>query len=59
LDLRLTTLLCKKSVAKSKEMKTGWSNSRKIWQNTCILRKATAQKSCLANDDDGGGNYDE
>jgi hypothetical protein len=39
----LKTLLCKKIiVAKSKEVKTGWSNSRQVWQN--LLRKAMAQK---------------
>jgi hypothetical protein len=36
-DARLTTLFFKKiAVAKSKEVKTGWSNSRRIrqvWQN--------------------------
>jgi hypothetical protein len=30
------------TVAKSKEVKTRWFNSRKIWQN--LLRKVMAQK---------------
>jgi hypothetical protein len=43
LDARLTTLLYKKIiVSKSKEVKTGHSNSRQIWQN--LLRKAVGQK---------------
>jgi hypothetical protein len=43
LDARLVTFLCKKIiVAKSKEVKIAWSNSRQIWQN--LLRKAKAQK---------------
>jgi hypothetical protein len=46
-------MLCKNiTVAKSKEVKTGWSNSRQIWQN--LLRKIMAQKRCFANDDDDG-----
>jgi hypothetical protein len=50
LDARLTTLLCKNiTVAKSKEMTTGWSNSKQVWQN--LQRKAVAQKSSLASDD--------
>jgi hypothetical protein len=41
-DARLTTLLCKKlTVAKSKELKPGWSN-KQIWQD--LLRKGMAQK---------------
>jgi hypothetical protein len=44
LDARLKTLLWKKkSVAKSKEVKTGWSNwNRHVWQD--LLRKAMTQK---------------
>jgi hypothetical protein len=38
----------KKIVTKSKEVKTGWSNSRQFWQN--ILRKALAQKGLFANE---------
>jgi hypothetical protein len=55
LSARLTTLLCKKNtVANSKEVKTGWFNSRRnkqVWQN--LLRKAVAQMGCFAYDDDG------
>jgi hypothetical protein len=51
LDARLKTLLFKKIiVAKSKEVKTGWSSSRQIWQN--LLRKAVAQNAYFADDDD-------
>jgi hypothetical protein len=54
LDSRLTTLLCKiKIVAKPKEVKTGWFNSRRnrqVWQN--LIRKAMVQKGSSANDDD-------
>jgi hypothetical protein len=43
LDARLTTLLCKKNIfPKSKEVKSGCSNLRQIWQN--LLRKAVARK---------------
>jgi hypothetical protein len=48
---KLTTLLKKTIiVAKSKEVKTGSSNSTHIWKN--LPRKAVAQKGCFANDDD-------
>jgi hypothetical protein len=51
LDARLTTLLYKKiTVAKYKEVNTGWSSSRQIWQN--ILRKAMLKKGCFFNDDE-------
>jgi hypothetical protein len=51
LDARLTTLLCKRIIAaKSKEVKTGCSNTRKIWQN--FLRKAMAQNDDDDDDDD-------
>jgi hypothetical protein len=57
LDTRLTSLLCKKIiVAKSKEEKTRWSNSRQIWQN--LLRTAMAKKGCFANDDDDDNIHD-
>jgi hypothetical protein len=41
------TSLCKKkiTVAKSKEVKIGWSNSRQNWHNH--LRKASAQKALI------------
>jgi hypothetical protein len=43
----LTTLLRKKIiVAKSKEVKTGRSNSRQSWQN--LLRKPMAKKGAVA-----------
>jgi hypothetical protein len=42
------TLLCKKIIAaKSKEMKTRWSNTRQIWQNLLRLKSG-----CFASDDD-------
>jgi hypothetical protein len=52
LDVRLTHLLCrkKKNVAKSKEVRTGWSHSRQIWQN--LLRKAAADADNDDDDDD-------
>jgi hypothetical protein len=35
IDARLTTLLYKKNTAaKSKEVRTGWSNSRQIWHSS-------------------------
>jgi uncharacterized protein YgiB involved in biofilm formation len=47
----MTTLLCKNiTVVKSKEMTTGWSNSRQAWQN--LHSKAMTQKGCFANYDD-------
>jgi hypothetical protein len=46
LDARLMTLPYKRiTVAKSKEVKTRWSNLRQIWQN--LLRKAMAQKRAV------------
>jgi hypothetical protein len=52
LDARLTTLLCKKvTVAKSKEVKTGWSNS--VDKSGRIFYGRTwLKKGCFANDDD-------
>jgi hypothetical protein len=51
LDARLTTSLCKKiTVAKSKEVKTGWCDSRwnrPVWQNH--LKKTVALKDCFAD----------
>jgi hypothetical protein len=42
LDARLRNFSLKNTVAKSKVVKTGWSNLRKFWQN--LLRKLMAQK---------------
>jgi hypothetical protein len=51
LAVRLTALLCKSiMVVKSKEVKTGWSNSQQSWQN--LLRKAMAQKEQSGNNED-------
>jgi hypothetical protein len=36
-------------------MKTGWSNSRQIWQN--LLKKVIPQNGCLGHDD--GDDYDD
>jgi hypothetical protein len=48
-DERLTTLLCKKFVvSKTREVKTGLSNSEYIWQNP--LRKVVPQKDCFSSD---------
>jgi hypothetical protein len=49
LDTRLTTFLCKKKkiLAKSKEVKTGWSTNLSE-----IFKEATAKKGCFASDDD-------
>jgi hypothetical protein len=50
LEARLPTWLCKKiTVAKSKAVNTGWSNSIQIWQKP--LRKAMAQKGLFDDDD--------
>jgi hypothetical protein len=51
---RLKTLPCKIIiVAKTKKVKTEWSNSRQIWQN--LPWKAVAKRRvCFANDDDDG-----
>jgi hypothetical protein len=50
LDARRTTSHCeKKTVVKSKEVKTGWSE-RQVWQN--LLPKTMAQNGCFADDDD-------
>jgi hypothetical protein len=49
----MTVLYKNITVAKSKEVKTGWSNSRRnrqVWQH--LLRKAVAQKGSSADDDD-------
>jgi hypothetical protein len=43
----------KVTVAKSKDVKTGWSTSRQLWQN--ILRKTMARKRADDDDDGGGG----
>jgi hypothetical protein len=41
LDARLMTLLCKKiTVAKSKEMKTGWSTSRHSQEQTNLAESS-------------------
>jgi hypothetical protein len=42
LDARLTLLYKRIFVAKSKEVKTGPSNFREIWQN--LLRRAMSEK---------------
>jgi hypothetical protein len=50
LDVRLTSLLCKKNTAaKSKEVNLIHLN-KQIWQN--LLRKAMAEKGLFADDDD-------
>jgi hypothetical protein len=38
------------TVTKPREVTTGWSDSRKIWQN--FLRKFIAQNGCVDDDDD-------
>jgi hypothetical protein len=57
LDPRLAALLCRIIiVAKTKRVKTGWSTSRRIWQN--VLRKAEARKRgyfVIDEDHDGDG----
>jgi hypothetical protein len=46
MDARLTTLLCKEiPVPKSKEVKTGWFNSRQIWRDS--LGKDRARKGAV------------
>jgi hypothetical protein len=54
LAARLTTLLCKKKtiVAKSKEVKTGWSNSQE-WTNLAESSNEGygSKKGSFANDD--------
>jgi hypothetical protein len=51
LDARLTTLLSKNiTIEKSEEVKTGWCNSRQIWQN--LLREPMAKKGLFSNGDD-------
>jgi hypothetical protein len=57
LDPRLAALLCRIIiVAKTKRVKTGWSTSRRIWQN--VLRKVEARKGGYIDIDDHDGDGD-
>jgi hypothetical protein len=50
----VTNLLCERSiVAKFKEVRTGWSKSRQIWQNLL------SQKGCFAATDDDDDDDDD
>jgi hypothetical protein len=44
------------TVVKSKEVKTGWSNSRHTWQNH--VRNSMAKRDCFADDDDDDDDND-
>jgi hypothetical protein len=58
LERRLINILfCEKIVVvKSREVKTGWSNSRHTWRDQ--VRNSVVKRDCFANDDDDNDNND-